>query len=135
MSKLNFNNVKKFYDEIIFKKKKNYYFYSQGNCVAWKHLKLVNVPCDNSLATFHDVTTDGDAKNSTKTFLGYLCETRQIQTINGADMCYFPFVYQGNTYTSCSFENNTLLNNNGAPWCATEVSISSTNTCSACKFY
>jgi hypothetical protein len=46
---------------------------------------------------------------------------RPIPTLGGTDLCYFPFQYQGVTYTSCSLDNNTLLNNNGAPWCATEV--------------
>ena len=65
--------------------------------------------------------SDGLEAQSTKPFLGYLCETRAIYTQTGNDMCWFPFSFQGKTYTSCSFENNTLLNNSGLPWCATEV--------------
>ncbi len=42
-------------------------------------------------------------------------------TLAWNDMCQFPFSYLGKTYLSCSFENNSLLNNNGLPWCATEV--------------
>ncbi len=47
----------------------------QGNCVAFKRLSLVNVPCDNTLNSYFDFNSD-TAFNSTKPFLGYLCETR-----------------------------------------------------------
>ena len=99
-------------------------FFFQGACVAFKHLKLVNVPCDNSLGYYFDYNTDGDPTTATKPLLGYLCETRQTLLLSGTDMCYFPFVFQGITYTSCSLVNNSLLNNHGAPWCATEVTFS-----------
>ena len=39
---------------------------ASGSCVALKHLKLVNVPCDNSLGTFYDAST-GQHKPTNKT--------------------------------------------------------------------
>ena len=94
---------------------------TKGICVAWQNLALVTVPCDNTGGFYFDFASGDDPSATTKYILGYLCETRQIQTLAGNEMCYFPFQYIGKTYTSCSFENNTLLNNNGLPWCATEV--------------
>ena len=94
----------------------------QGNCVAMVNLKLINVFCDKlSGGNFYNFSSDGILSSTLKPVLGYLCETRHISTLGGTEMCRFPFVYQGRTYASCSFENNTMLNNNGAPWCATEV--------------
>ena len=92
-----------------------------GLCIALQYMKFVNVPCDNSLGSYYTYTANGDASTNTKAVLGYLCETRPIPTQGGGDLCQFPFQYQGQNYTSCAFVNNTLLNNNGAPWCATEV--------------
>lgn len=94
---------------------------SDGNtCVAFKYLKLVTVPC-NSSTFYYDNGNDGDPTTTTKPLLGYLCETRLMTTASGTDTCYFPFQYQGKTYSSCSLENNTLINSNGAPWCMTDV--------------
>ena len=95
---------------------------AQGSCVALQNLQLVTVPCNNSQPSFFNYRTDTFPVTSGKSYLGYLCEARPILTISGSDLCQFPFQYQGKTFTSCSMDNNTLLNNNGAPWCATEVS-------------
>jgi hypothetical protein len=35
---------------------------------------------------------------------------------------FFDIEFENCLILSCSLENNTLLNNNGAPWCATDVS-------------
>jgi hypothetical protein len=94
---------------------------TKGFCVAWQNLLLITVPCDNTAGTYYDFNVDGDPNATPNFILGYLCETRPIPTLAGNDMCYFPFQYQGKNYTGCSFDNNTLLNNNGLPWCATEV--------------
>jgi len=94
-----------------------------GNyCVAFKYLKLVNVPCDSSTPFYYDKANDTNPSTTTKPLLGYLCETRIMTDVTGTDSCYFPFQYVGKTYYSCSLDNNTLLNNNGAPWCASDVS-------------
>ncbi len=99
----------------------NGYPKSDGNvCVAFKSLKLVNVPC-NSSAFYYDNVNDGNPTTTSNPLLGYLCETRLMTTVSGTDTCYFPFQYQGKTYSSCSLDNNTLINNNGAPWCITDV--------------
>jgi hypothetical protein len=97
--------------------------YLAFNIVSFNNIALSNNwPLQmNNLDNSIKLTQGGLASASTKPFLGYLCETRPITTLAGTDMCQFPFSYQGKTYTSCSFENNSLLNNNGAPWCATEV--------------
>ena len=95
-----------------------------GACVAFRNLKLVNTFCQNNNNSTYFNFADGTSEAATTIpLLGYLCETRHIYTSTGSDMCHFPFTYQGKTYMSCSYENNTLLNNNGAPWCATEVKI------------
>jgi hypothetical protein len=95
---------------------------NSGTCVAFQNLKLVNTYCDNnSNTTYYNFASGASEAATTMPLLGYLCETRHIYTASGTDMCYFPFTYQGKTYTSCSFESNSQLNNNGAPWCATEV--------------
>jgi hypothetical protein len=62
----------------------------QGNCVAFKRLSLVNVPCDNTLNSYFDFNID-TAFNSTKPFLGYLCETRYQyhQRITSNFLCVF----------------------------------------------
>lgn len=92
-----------------------------GTCVAFKYLKLVNVPC-NATSMYFNLTADGDPTTTSKPLLGYLCETRIMTTLSGTDSCTFPFTYQGKTYTSCSYDDNSVLNNNGLPWCVTDVS-------------
>lgn len=93
---------------------------SNNGCIAFKHMKLVTTPCQSG--SYYNISTDGDPSLTQKPLLGYLCETRIMTTASGSDTCFFPFNYQGKTYTTCSYENNSLLNNNGLPWCMTDVS-------------
>ena len=95
-----------------------YYYIGYNNPIEYKLYWILNVAY---LIYCYHISLGIPESSSTLPFLGYLCETRAIYTSTGTDMCFFPFTYQGQTFYSCSFANNTLLNNNGAPWCATEV--------------
>ena len=55
---------------------------AQGPCVALRRWYLVTTPCDNSKGSYFD---SGNAANTTKTMLGYLCEAREPchKTLNG----------------------------------------------------
>jgi hypothetical protein len=103
--------------------KSGYPILTAGQCIALQQMKIINTPCDNVAGSYYAYTANDDASTNTKSVLGYLCETRPITIQGGGDLCQFPFKFQGKTYTSCALENNTLLGNNGQPWCATEVSV------------
>ena len=42
-------------------------------------------------------------------------------TLQGGEMCHFPFKHKNVVYTSCSYVNIPGFNMNGEPWCATQV--------------
>ena len=64
-----------------------------------------------------------DATTGTGNFLGYICEARQMGSVDG-ELCHFPFIYGGNTYSSCTYTSVPSINPNGEAWCATQVHIS-----------
>ena len=92
-----------------------------GNeCVGFKAAELYTYPCNDS-SYFLDMKT-WDGTDVTKPGLGYICEAKNIPTLDSSSVCVIPFKYQGVTYDSCSFEVIAVLNPDGSkPWCATEV--------------
>lgn len=76
----------------------------------------MNVPCGDENYYFGNVVT-----GITEPTLGYVCEARVLKSANSSETCYFPFVYQGDTYTSCSMKIVYEFNPAGKPWCATAV--------------
>ena len=59
--------------------------------------------------------------------LGYLCEARPIYTTgdqNPDQLCHFPFIYDGVTFTSCAQSLILEINPLNQTWCATKVDSS-----------
>ena len=86
-------------------------------CVGLNGAKLVSYPCNDT--TYF---TDKVELDESKPALGYLCETKSLNTIDEPKTsCTLPFKYQGKMYDSCSYEVIDGFNPDGSPWCATEV--------------
>ncbi|XP_059089354.1 uncharacterized protein LOC131885346 [Tigriopus californicus] len=78
-------------------------------CIGLVNGKLKNVDCDGYQNDFADTK-----------HLGYICEARPSETVPEKRTCIFPFVYQGKTYSSCTFSANPNVPDE-TPWCATKV--------------
>ena len=105
-----------------------------GNeCIGFKAAELYTYPCNDS-SYFLDMKT-WDGTDVTKPGLGYICEAKNIPTLDSFSVCVIPFKHQGVTYDSCSFEVLAVLNPDGnKPWCATKVDeYESTVTKALCK--
>ena len=50
--------------------------------------------------------------------LGYICEARPMDTVDGKGSCHFPFKHEGVTHDSCVPPESEQA----VPWCATKVS-------------
>ena len=55
---------------------------------------------------------------STGKRLGYICEARPMDTVDGKTSCHFPFKHEGVTHDSCVPPESEQA----VPWCATKVS-------------
>ena len=76
-------------------------------CTVISGQKLKSAKCEN-------YPTKPDVKGKR---LGYICEARPMDTLDGTRSCHFPFKHQGNTHYACAAPDSA----EGAPWCATKV--------------